>query len=167
MTIVGANTALTVRQAEQRFGRTMTENDFELLTLAMAHNAQRTTATDYVAAQFAAYRISRALSEFMATCDVFLAPTLCAPPLRLGELNSMSQDLSHIGPTLRRYMPGTSMFNISGQPAMSVPLAWSKNGLPLGMMFAAGFGDEGTLFRLAALLEQERPWRTKLPPVCA
>jgi amidase len=167
MTIVGANTALTVRQAEQRFGRTMTENDFELLTLAMAHNAQRTTATDYVAAQFAAYRISRTLSEFMATCDVFLAPTLCAPPLRLGELNSMSQDLSHIGPTLRRYMPGTSMFNISGQPAMSVPLAWSKNGLPLGVMFAAGFGDEGTLFRLAAQLEQERPWRTKLPPVCA
>jgi len=167
MTVVGASTALTVRQAEQRFGRTMTENDFELLTLAMAHNAQRTIATDYVAAQFAAYRISRALAEFMATCDVFLAPTLCSPPLRLGELNSMSQDLSHIGPILRRYMPGTSMFNISGQPAMSVPLAWSKNGLPFGMMFAAGFGDEGTLFRLAAQLEQERPWRAKLPPVCA
>ena len=86
MTIVGANTALTVRQAEQRFGRTMTENDVELLTLAMAHNAERTTATDYVAAQFAGYRISRALSQFMATCDVFLAPTLCSPPLRLGEL---------------------------------------------------------------------------------
>jgi len=167
MTVVGASTALTVRQAEQRFSRTMTENDFELLTLAMAHNAQRTIATDYVAAQFAAYRISRALAEFMATCDVFLAPTLCSPPLRLGELNSMSQDLSHIGPILRRYMPGTSMFNISGQPAMSVPLAWSKNGLPFGMMFAAGFGDEGTLFRLAAQLEQERPWRAKLPPVCA
>jgi amidase len=167
MTIVGANTALTVRQAEQRFGRTMTENDVELLTLAMAHNAERTTATDYVAAQFAGYRISRALSQFMATCDVFLAPTLCSPPLRLGELDSMSQDLSHIGPTLRRYVPGTSMFNISGQPAMSVPLAWSKSGLPLGMMFAAGFGDEGTLFRLAAQLEQERPWRAKLPPVCA
>jgi amidase len=167
MTVVGANTALTVRQAEQRFGRTMTDKDFELLTIAMAHNAQRTSSTDYVGAQYAAYRISRALSEFMATYDVFLAPTLCLPPLRLGELNSMSQDLSHIGPALRRYMPGTSMFNISGQPAMSVPLAWSKKGLPLGMMFAAGFGDEGTLFRLAAQLEQERPWRAKLPPVCA
>ena len=89
------------------------------------------------------------------------------PPLRLGELNAMSEDISHIGPALRRYMPGTSMFNMSGQPAMSVPLAWSKAGLPLGMMFAARFGDEATLFRLAAQLEQERPWRTKLPPVCA
>ena len=167
MTIVSANTALTVRQARQRFGRAMTDKDFELLTLAMAHNAQQASATDYVAAQSAAYQISRALSEFMGSCDVFLAPTLCAPPLRLGELNSMSQDLSHIGPTLRRYMPGTSMFNISGQPAMSVPLAWSKSGLPLGMMFAARFGDEATLFRLAAQLEQERPWKAKLPPVCA
>jgi amidase/6-aminohexanoate-cyclic-dimer hydrolase len=50
---------------------------------------------------------------------------------------------------------------------MSVPLAWSKAGLPLGMMFAAGFGQEGILFRLAAQLERERPWRTKLPPACA
>jgi amidase/6-aminohexanoate-cyclic-dimer hydrolase len=165
--IVGANTALTVRQAEQRFGRSMTDKDFEVLTLAMAHNAQTNTSTDYVAAQFDAYQISRALYEFMTSCDVFLAPTLCTPPLRLGELNAMSEDLSHFGPTLRRYMPGTSMFNMSGQPAMSVPLAWSKAGLPLGMMFAARFGDEATLFRLAAQLEQERPWRTKLPPVCA
>ena len=75
----------------------------------------------------------------------------CAsPPLRIGELNTMSQDLSHIAPILRRYMPGTSMFNMSGQPAMSVPLAWNAAGLPLGMMFAARFGDEATLFRLAA-----------------
>jgi amidase len=167
MTIVSSNTAFTVRQVERRLGRSVTDQDFEILTLAMSRNAALTTATDYVAAQFAGYQISRALADFMATCDVFLAPTLCAPPLRLGELNSMSHDLSHIGPTLRRYMPGTSMFNISGQPAMSVPLAWSKSGLPLGMMFAARFGAEGTLFRLAAQLEQERPWRAKRPPVCA
>ena len=51
-------------------------------------------------------------------------------------------------------MPATSMFNMSGQPAMSVPLAWNKAGLPLGMMFSARFGDEATLFRLAGQLEQ-------------
>jgi amidase/6-aminohexanoate-cyclic-dimer hydrolase len=166
-TIVGANTAANVRLAEKRFGRPMTQDDFEVLTLAMAHNARATSATDYVAAELAAFQISRALAEFMSGCDVFLSPTLCAPPLRLGELNSMSADLSHIGPTLRRYMPGTAMFNMSGQPAMSVPLAWNSAGLPLGMMFAARFGDEATLLRLAAQLEQERPWRAKLPPICA
>jgi amidase/6-aminohexanoate-cyclic-dimer hydrolase len=166
-TIVSANTALNVRLAEQRFGRPMTENDFETLTLASAYNAQKATATDYVAAQLSAFQISRGLATFFQTCDVFLCPTLCLPPLRIGELNTMSQDLSHIPPILRRYMPATAMFNMSGQPAMSVPLAWNTAGLPLGMMFATRLGDEATLFRLAAQLEQERPWKGKLPPVCA
>jgi amidase len=165
--IVSANTALNVRAAEQRFGRAMTDKDFEILTLASAHNAQNTNAIDYVAAQLSAFQISRALAEFFQDCDVFLCPTLCSPPLRIGELNPMSQDLSHIAPILRRYMPGTSMFNMSGQPSMSVPLTWNSAGLPLGMMFSARFGDEATLFRLAGQLEQERPWRGKLPPVCA
>ena len=166
-TIVAANTALNVRLAERRFGRAMTDKDFETLTLASAHNAQKATSTDYVAAQLAAFQISRALATFFESCDVFLCPTLCSPPLRIGELDTMTQDLSHIAPTLRRYMPATAMFNMSGQPAMSVPLAWNKAGLPLGMMFSAGFGDEATLLRLAAQLEQERPWRGKLPPTCA
>jgi amidase/6-aminohexanoate-cyclic-dimer hydrolase len=166
-TIVAANTALTVRLAEQRFGRAMTSDDFEILTLTSARNAQKATATDYVAAQLGAFQISRALATFFESCDVLLCPTLCSPPLRIGELNSMSEDLSHIAPILRRYMPATAMFNMSGQPAMSVPLAWNAAGLPLGMMFSARFGDEATLFRLAAQLEQTRPWKGKLPPVCA
>jgi amidase len=156
-----------VRLIEQRLGRAVTENDFEILTLASAHNAQNTSATDYVAAQFAAFQISRGLATFFENRDVFLCPTLCSPPLLLGELDTMSGDLSHIAPILRRYMPATSMFNMSGQPAMSVPLAWNKAGLPLGMMFSAKLGDEGTLFRLAAQLEQARPWNNRLPPVCA
>jgi amidase len=166
-TIVSANTGLSVRLAEQQFGRAMTDRDFERLTLATARNAQKATATDFMAAQLGAFRIARGLAAFFATCDVFLCPTLCSPPLQIGELNPMSPDLSHIPPILRRYMPATSMFNMSGQPAMSVPLAWNAAGLPLGMMFAARFGDEATLFRLAAQLEQARPWKKKLPPVCA
>lgn len=166
-TIVAANTALSVRLAEERLGRAMTDSDFEVLTLASANNAQKATSTDYVAAQLTAFQISRGLATFFETCDVLLCPTLCSPPLRIGELNSMSSDLSHIAPILRRYMPATSMFNMSGQPAMSVPLAWNAAGLPLGMMFSARYGDEATLFRLAGQLEQVRPWKDKLPPICA
>ena len=165
--IVSANTGLAVRLAEQQFGRAMTDRDMERLTLATAHNARKATAIDYPAAQLGAFRISRGLADFFETLDVFLCPTLCSPPLRLGELDPMSQDLSHISPILRRYMPATSMFNMSGQPAMSMPLAWNSAGLPLGMMFAARFGEEATLFRLAAQLERERPWKTKIPPICA
>jgi amidase len=165
--IVSVSMAFNLRVAEARFGRAMTAHDFEILTLASAHNGNNTTAPDYMAAQLAGFQISRGLASFFQSCDVFLCPTLCSPPLRIGELDPMSQDLSHIAPILRRYMPGTSMFNMSGQPAMSVPLAWNAAGLPLGMMFAGRFGDEATLFRLAAQLEQARPWRHKLPPVCA
>src|SRR6266849_6668321 len=91
-TIVSANTALNVRLAEQRFGRAMTDSDFETLTLASAYNAQKATATDYVAAELSAFQISRGLATFFESCDVFLCPTLCLPPLRIGELNTMSQD---------------------------------------------------------------------------
>jgi amidase len=166
-TIVAANTALSVRFAEQRFGRAMTDRDFETLTLASAHNAQKASATDYVAAQLGAFQISRALAVFFESFDVFLCPTLCLPPLRIGELDTMAKDLSHIAPILRRYMPATAMFNMSGQPSMSVPVAWNRARLPLGMMFSARFGEEATLLRLAAQLEQERPWKDKLPPNCA
>lgn len=165
--IVSANTGLAVRLAEQKLGRAATDLDFEYLTLASAHNGGKATAIDYAAAQLNAFRISRGLATFFDTCDVFLCPTLCSPPLRIGEINPMSPDLSHIPPILRRYMPATSLFNMSGQPAMSVPLAWNAAGLPLGMMFAARLGDEATLFRLASQLEQERPWNKKIPPVCA
>ena len=92
---------------------------------------------------------------------------LCMPPLKLGELDMMSRDLAAYAGLIARYVPGTALFNMSGQPSMSVPLAWSKSGLPLGMMFSARFGDEATLFRLAAQLEQERPWKNRKPPVCA
>jgi amidase/6-aminohexanoate-cyclic-dimer hydrolase len=165
--IVTANTALAVRLTEGRLGRKVTDRDFERLTLATAHNAAKQSATDYVAAQLAAFRISQSLVTFFEDCDVFLSPTLCTPPLRIGEIDSMSENLSHISPILRRYMPGTSMFNMSGQPAMSMPLAWNAAGLPLGMMFAAKFGDEATLFRLAAQLEQARPWKDHKPAICA
>src|SRR2546421_10046909 len=73
-TIVAANTAFNVRLAEQRFGRAMTDRDFEALTLAMAHNAQKASATDYVAAQISAFQISRGLATFFEACDVFLCP---------------------------------------------------------------------------------------------
>jgi len=166
-TIVACNTGLTLQLAEQLFGRPMTERDFEVLTLASAGNARKASGIDYCAAQLGGFQIARALSEFFADVDVFLSPTLCTPPLRIGEIDTMASDLSGIRPLLRRYIPGTSLCNLSGQPAMSVPLAWSASGLPIGMMFAGRFGDEATLLRLAFQLEQQQPWKTRLPPHCA
>ena len=79
----------------------------------------------------------------------------------------MSRDADSYLALIGRYVPYPALFNMSGQPSMSVPLAWSKDGLPLGMMFSARFGDEATLLRLAGQLEQARPWKDRRPPVCA
>ena len=143
----------------------MTENDFESIDAGDALTTRKRPPRPTMSPPNSrAFQISRALPTFFESCDVFLCPTLCAPPLRIGELNTMSEDLSHIPPILRRYMPATAMFNMSGQPAMSVPLAWNKAGLPLGMMFSATVRREATLFRLAGQLEQARPWKNRLPP---
>ena len=63
------------------------------------------------------------------------------------------------------FSPGTRLANGTGQPSMSVPLFWSEEGLPIGTLFTARFGDEATLFRLAVQLEQERPWSTRRPTI--
>jgi amidase len=63
------------------------------------------------------------------------------------------------------FIPWTPVFNITGQPAMSVPLHWNSDGLPIGLQFAGAFGDEATLFKLAGQLERARPWDDRLPPI--
>lgn len=165
--IVGANTGATVRNAELLFGRSATADDIETLTLANVHTARTASALDYVIAQQNAFLIARSLADFFTGYDIFLSPTLCLPPVKIGQIDMMSDRIEDLRDLLKAYVPGTSMFNMSGQPSMSVPLAWNAAGLPLGMMFTARFGDEAGLFRLAAQLETARPWKHRLPPVHA
>ena len=165
--IIAANVAATLGQRAAELGRALTLDDLEFVTFAMLGLGGQTRAPDYVAATQAMHRIGRDLAQLLSEFDILLTPTLCLPPLRLGALDMMSRDIEGYGRLIGRYAPWTSLFNMSGQPSMSVPLAWSKGGLPLGMMFSARFGGEATLFRLAAQLEQARPWRGKRPAVVA
>jgi amidase len=165
--IIASATAMTLRQRAVELGRTIGADDVEYVTLAIQSAAAQTSGADYAAATVAIHRLGREFAQFFQNIDVFLSPTLCMPPLKLGELDMMSHDLAAYTGLIARFVPGAALFNMSGQPSMSVPLAWTRSGLPLGMMFSARFGDEATLFRLAAQLEQERPWRDRKPPVCA
>jgi amidase len=165
--IASANLASTLSQRAAEIGRALTLDDLEFVTFAMFGIGAKTSAPDYVAAITAVHQLGRQLAQFFSDVDLLLTPTLCLPPLRLGELDMESRDLEAYGHLIGRYAPWTSMFNMSGQPSMSVPLAWSKDGLPLGMMLSARYGDEATLFRLAGQLEQARPWRGKRPAVTA
>jgi Asp-tRNA(Asn)/Glu-tRNA(Gln) amidotransferase A subunit family amidase len=85
----------------------------------------------------------------------------------LGVVSPANPDRNAYIAAIDRAIGFTSLFNSAGNPAMSVPLHRTASGLSVGVQFAAPFGDEATLFRLAAQLEVEQPWRDRLPPLIA
>ena len=99
--------------------------------------------------------------------DVLLTPVLADPPLPLASFDGPPGAPMLGFMRAATYAPFTPTCNITGQPAMSVPLHWTKDDLPVGSHFMGRYGDEATLFRLAAQLEKARPWADKRPPVCA
>jgi amidase len=120
---------------------------------------------------FAAARRVRALCwqilEQFQRVDVFLTPVLGTLPPRTDDLDPLATDLKTFDSRTASTFPFTAPFNMTGQPAISLPLAQSPTGLPIGMMFAARYGDEATLFRLAAQLEAARPWADRHPAIWA
>lgn len=162
-TIVGANIALTLRQRSAALGHEVGGNDVEHITWLIAQAAASRSSVDYAEATLFIHQLGRRMAAFHETYDIYLSPTLCIPPIELGRLDMMGED---VGAYLRlsgEYMPGTGIFNMTGQPSMSVPLFWNDAGLPIGTMFTGRFGDEATLFRLAAQLEEAEPWADKRP----
>jgi amidase len=113
--------------------------------------------------------VSRSVAPFFEKYDLLLTPTLPDPPQPLGTFNADAPGYDGLGWSSKTLgsCPYTPLFNVTGQPAMSVPLEHSSEGLPIGMQFAAKFGDEATLFRLAGQLEEARPWISRRPPVFA
>jgi amidase len=108
------------------------------------------------------HQIGLAMAKFQRNYDVIMSPTLAKPPVALGLL-SLSQDVQTWSKEVTEFSPYTRLYNITGQPSMSVPLHWTPDGLPVGVMFSARFGEDATLFRLAAQLEKAQPWFKRKP----
>ncbi len=141
----------------------------EAVTLSGTELGHRTTALDLSAAQRTGNFINRSVGAFFRDYDVLITPTVATLPPPLGYLNQNDPTLDLRG-WLDKFFavaPFTVLFNQTGQPAMSLPLAQSSDGLPIGVQCVARYGDEATLFRLAAQLEQALPWASRRPQVVA
>ncbi len=158
------NAAGNIWLRARSLGREPTAEGFERVTWAMVEQARTIGAIDYVQILNRLHGISREIARFFESYDLLLTPTLAEPPVRLGVLDMMSEDLAAYQERLWRFTPFTYAFNVTGQPAMSVPLSWNAGGLPIGVQFVGRYGDEATLLRLAAQLEQAQPWAARRPP---
>ena len=167
MTIWAAGNAWTAESLSFAVGRKPTEEEFEPATWALIQMGRRRSAADYLLAVQTLQIFSRRVAQFMESYDVLLSPTVAEPPLPLGSFESPPDNPMAGMRRSGQFAPFTGLFNATGQPAMSVPLFWNSDGLPIGVHFAARYGDEATLFRLAAQLETARPWADRRPPVSA
>ena len=129
----------------------------------MNRQGQRIDAITYSRAIETAHQIGLAMARFQESYDVILSPTLAKPPVPLGRLSLAPESMKLFMKEISEFGPYTALYNVTGQPSMSVPLYWTPDGLPVGVMFSARFGDEATLFRLAAQLEKARPWAARTP----
>ncbi|MFC1896105.1 amidase [Thermodesulfobacteriota bacterium] len=139
----------------------------EPLTWALTQQGREIAATDYIFATTMLQQVSRQVAGFFSDMDVWLTPTLAEPPVLLGSFDATPEDPLRGILRAGQYVPFTPFCNVTGQPAMSVPLFWNDGGLPVGVHFVGQFGDEATLFRLAAQLETARPWGNRRPLVRA
>lgn len=167
LTIWSAACTSAVDELSRLKGRDPRAEDFEPLTWGLYQEGRRHSAAGYLLALQSLQKFSREMGRFFLDCDVWLTPTLNEPPAPLGTFDSSpGHSLSGIA-RAAVYIAYTPVCNITGQPAMSVPLYWNAEGLPIGTQFVGRFGDEATLFRLAAQLESARPWARRRPPISA
>ncbi len=159
--------AWTLEEAAQRIGKRPRQEDFEPLTWAMSEMGRSVPVVKYLESLSALQRASRRIGELFTTIDVALTPVLAQPPLPLGSMDAEPGNPLAGFFKAALFAPFTPMANMTGQPAMSVPLWWTPAGLPIGSHFIGRFGDEATLFRLAAQLEEARPWAGRRPPIHA
>ena len=150
---------------EKRLGRPLTDADLEPWTLGL-RDYYRARRDGFDAALTLIRSTSAACDAFHERYDVLLTPVATRTPFRIGELAPDLPFETHFERAVG-YVGFTPIQNGAGTPAMSVPLHWSKSGLPIGSHFAAKAGDERTLLELAYELEAAHPWAGRRPPVAA
>ena len=161
--VVSANVANSVDTRLAVLGRKLTDDDVEANTRATVEYGRSIAAPRYAAAMQTIHQTGRAVARFHQTYDVMLTPTLVAPPVSIGWLDTMNLDVNAFGDRFSRFWGFTNLQNATGQPAISLPLHWNAEGLPIGVQFAGAFGEDLLLLQLASQLERAQPWFDKRP----
>lgn len=167
MALWGAGCAASMDGAAQVCGKPLNESEFEPLTWGLYQIGRMVSGSDYLQALAVLQMLSRRVAAFMERYDILLTPVLGSPPVPLGWFKSPPLDALEVQSRMETFAAFTPLFNVTGQPAMSVPLWWNAENLPVGTQFAGRYGAEATLFRLAAQLETARQWADRRPPVSA
>ena len=162
--IAAASVTATLELAGRRRGREVSEQEVEPLTWAIAQKGAEISASEYIQALGALNVTGRTVFNAFQAYDVVILATLGTLPPPVGELTTETNDMAAVMEAFYKFGPNTQPFNMSGQPAMSVPLEQSASGLPIGGQFVGRFGREDVLLALAAQLEQARPWADRRPP---
>jgi amidase len=158
--VMGANTFTNLQQLGG--GRTPGSDDLEPVTRLAAERGRGVGAADYIRGIQTFHRTGRQLGAFLEKYDVLLSTTIARTSLPLGTIRT-DGTLEQFDEAVRPMTPFTAVCNATGVPAMSVPLAWTADGLPIGLHFVGRFGAEEMLYALAAQLEEARPWRDRRP----
>jgi amidase len=147
-----------------RVGRDPQPNELEALTWAAVALGRRCSAVDYVRARRALTAATRDMAHAFERIDVLLLPTTADLPVRTGQIDGRTAafDLDRWNQDSYGYAPYTEIFNVTGQPAISLPLAMSSGGLPIGVQLAAPMGEDARLLSLSAWFEREQPWEQRL-----
>ena len=188
ITLCLGEVAADIEEMGNILGRKVRTSDVEALTWTLGLLGRTLSACDFAKATREWGVAGRAMGRFHQIYDLYMTPTVAYPPMKVGELQpkpyerllmkavnalglgvifKMSGLIDQMAEANLSKTPFTQLANLTGQPAMSVPLHWTGDGLPVGVHFMAPFGDESTLFRLAAQLEKARPWFEKHGPVWA
>jgi amidase len=165
--LYACNLLSTLTVIEKAIGKPLETEQMESPCWFMYQLGKKYTGADYLNAVGDIQRISRQVARQMLDYDVLLTPVLAKPPLPLGSFDSTPEDPLKALAVTTEWVLFTQLCNATGLPAMSVPLYWTDDNLPVGVQFIGQFGDEATLFRLAAQLEEARPWSDRRPPVSA
>lgn len=161
--VIAADSEATFQAFEMLLGRAISDDEIEPRNAFYRSMGKSLTAADYLHSRVWISQWVRRVAQWWQSYDVLVTPTVGAPPPKLGWFTAEGPEAE--GARIVSFIPYTAQFNITGQPAVSLPLHWTDDGLPVGVQFVAAFGREDLLVRLSSQLEAASPWAQRRPPI--